>query len=119
MKIKSLFVCAMLLIPVLAFAAEKKSASVQIDQPVKVAGTELAPGHYRLTWDGTGSDVTVTFLKGNKTVATAPAKLVNTSSNSEPAIETFTTPDKTQLLQAVDLNNVTIQFQNPVSAAGN
>jgi hypothetical protein len=118
MKAKSLFVFAALLIPALAFAAEKKSANVEIDQPLKVADTQLAPGQYRVTWDGSGSDVTVTFLKGNKTVATAPAKLVNTSSNQN-AIETFTTADKTQLLKAVDLKNLTIQFQTPVSASGN
>ena len=118
MNFKSLFVSAMLLIPALAFAAEKKSANVEIDQPVTVAGTQLAPGQYRLTWDGTGSEVTVSFLKGGKTVATAPAKLVNAAGN-EPAIETVTNPDKTQTLKAVDLNNLTIQFQAPVSAAGN
>lgn len=118
MKSKSLFVCAMLLVPALAFAAEKKSANVQIDQPVTVAGTQIAPGQYHLTWEGTGSDVTVSFLKGSKTVATAPAKLVN-ASNNEPAIETATTPDKTLVLKAVDLNKLTIQFQTPVSASGN
>jgi hypothetical protein len=119
MKAKFSFVFAALLVPALAFAAEKNSAKVQIDEPVKVADTQLTPGQYRLTWDGTGSDVTVTFLKGNKTVATAPAKLVTASGNEQNAIETFTTADKTQLLKAVDLKNLTIQFQTPVSAAGN
>jgi hypothetical protein len=119
MRSTSLFVCAMLLVPALAFAAEKKSANVQIDQPVTVAGTQIAPGQYHLTWEGNDQDVTVTFLKGKKTVATAPAKLVNTASNEQAAIETFTTPDKTQILKAVDLKNLTIQFQTPVSAAGN
>jgi hypothetical protein len=119
MRSTSLFVCAMLLVPALAFAAEKKSANVQIDQPVTVAGTQIAPGQYHLTWEGNGQDVTVTFLTGKKTVATAPAKLVNTASNQQAAIETFTTPDKTQLLKAVDLKNLTLQFQTPISAAGN
>jgi hypothetical protein len=119
MKPKSLFVFAMLLIPALAFAAEKKSANVLLDQPVTVAGTPVAPGQYHLTWEGSGSDVTVTFLAGKKTVATAPAKLVNTSSNAPVAIETQTNPDKTLVLRAIDLKNQTIQFQTPVSAAGN
>jgi hypothetical protein len=119
MRVKSLFVCAMLLVPTLTFAADKKSANVTIDQPVKVAGTQLAPGQYRMTWDGTGSDVNVAFLKGKTTVATAPAKLVSTSSNGEPAIETVTNPDKTVVLKAVDLSKLTIQFQSPASASGN
>jgi len=118
MKAKSLFLFAALLIPALAFAAEKKSANVQVDQPVKVADTQLAPGQYRLTWEGNGPDVTVTFSEGKKTIATVPAKLVNAPGN-QPALETVTAPDKTQLLKAVDLNNLTLQFQNPVSAAGN
>lgn len=118
MKVKSVFVCAMLLFPVLSFAADKNSTKVQFDQPTKVAGTQLAPGQYRLTWEGNGPDVTVTFLDGKKTVATAPARLVN-ASTSEPAIETGTAPDKTQILKAVDLNHLTIQFEQPASSAGN
>jgi phage tail sheath gpL-like len=118
MKIKSLSVFAMLLIPVLAFAADKNSAKVQIDEPVKISGTQLAPGQYRLTWEGNGPDVTVSFLEGKKTVATAPAKLVN-ASHDQPAIETVATPDNAQLLKAVDLSHLTIQFLAPVSASGN
>ncbi|MBV8629674.1 MAG: hypothetical protein JOZ83_02035 [Silvibacterium sp.] len=118
MKSKSLSIFAMLLIPALAFAADKKSATVQIDQTVKVAGTQLAPGEYRVTWEGNGPDVTVSFVEGRKTIATAPAKLVNASSQY-PAIETVAAPDNTQILKAVDLNNLTIQFQNTVPAAGN
>jgi hypothetical protein len=119
MKAKSLFIFAMLSLPALALAADKNSASVQIAQPVTVAGAQLAPGNYRLVWEGNGPDVTVTFLEGKKTVATAPAKLVNTQSNQTAALETVTSPDKTQLLKAVDLNKLTIQFQTPVAAAGN
>ena len=119
MKAKSLFVFAMLALPALAFAADKKSASVQIAHPVTVAGTQLAPGNYRLVWEGNGPDVTVSFLEGKKTIATAPATLVNTQGNQTGAIETVTSPDKTQLLKAVDLNKLTIQFQTPVAAAGN
>jgi len=119
MKVKSLFVLAMLSLPALAFAADKNSASVQIAQPVTVAGTQIAPGNYKLVWEGNGPDVTVNFLNGKKTIATAPAKVVNTASNQQAAVETFTTPDKTQVLKAVDLKNLTLQFQTPVSAAGN
>jgi hypothetical protein len=119
MKSKSLFVFAMLSLSALAFAADKNSASVQIAKPVTVAGTQIAPGNYKLVWEGNGPDVTVTFLNGKKTVATAPAKLVNTASGQEKAVETFTAADKTQLLKAVDLKNMSLQFQLPVSVAGN
>src|SRR5579859_124412 len=55
MKLKSLFTAVMVFaIPALAFAAPKNSANVNLDQTVKVAGTQLAPGQYRLVWEGTG-----------------------------------------------------------------
>jgi len=120
MKPKSLFVCAMLLVPALAFAAEKKSVNVHINQPVKVAGADLAPGDYKLTWEGTGPDVTVNFVAGKKTVATAPAKLVTTSSSAPTSVETATNPDKTQVLNAIETNKLTIEFQNAgQTTAGN
>lgn len=119
MKAKSLFVLAMLSLPALTFAADKKSTSVQIPQPVTVAGTQIAPGNYKLVWEGNGPDVTVTFLNGKKTVATAPAKLVNSQNNQAGAIETVATSDKTQVLKAVDLSKQTIEFETPVAAAGN
>ena len=86
--------------------------------PVTVAGSQLAPGQYKLTWEGTGPDVTVKFAEGKNVVATAPAKLVNTSTNQE-AIETDTVADSTRLLRAVDLKRSTIQFENAAPGAGN
>jgi hypothetical protein len=64
MKTKSLFAAAtVFLIPALAFAGQKNSANVSLDQPVKVAGTQLAPGQYKVMWEGNGPDVTVSFLE--------------------------------------------------------
>ena len=121
MKSKSLFAAAMVLvIPALAFAAgQKNSATVEIDQSVKVADAQLAPGSYKLTWEGNGPNVMVTFTEGRKTVATAPAKLVSNSRNQPGAIETNTATGKTPVLNAVDLKNVTIQFEDSTAAAGN
>lgn len=119
MKSKSLFVAALVfLTPVLASAKTKDSGSVELDQPVKVAGTRLAPGQYKLTWEGSGPNVTVNFAEGKKTIATIPAKLMSNRANEE-AIETTTAADNTTVLQAIDLNNITLQFKNEVPAAGN
>jgi hypothetical protein len=106
------------LVPALAFAAHKNSENVQLDQMVKVANTQLAPGEYKMTWEGNGPDVTVSFIEGKKIVATAPARLVSDSTSSAGAIETFTATDKTVILRAVELKNETIRFEN-ASAAGN
>ena len=119
MKSKTLFTAAtMFLVPALAFAGPKNSANVTLDQPVKVAGTQLATGQYKLIWEGSGPNVTVSFVEGKKTVATTSARLVSNRSNQE-AIETTTTADNATVLQAVDLKNITIQFENAASAAGN
>ncbi|WP_035356769.1 hypothetical protein [Edaphobacter aggregans] len=116
MKSKILFAAAMVFaVPALAFAASKNSANVSL---VNVAGTQLAPGQYKLSWEGTGPDVTVVFTEGKKTIATTSAKLVSNRNNQE-AIETTTAGDNKSVLQAVDLKNLTLQFENAVPAAGN
>ena len=119
MKSKSLFTVAMVLLtPVLAFARTNNSANFELSQPVTVAGTQLAPGHYKLTWEGSGPDLKVSFVEGKKMIATVPAKLVS-NPNSEEAIETTTAADNTTVLQAIDVKNITLQFENDAPAAGN
>src|SRR5438874_10780790 len=119
MKSKFLFIAALVfLTPVLASAKAKDSGNMELNQPVKVAGTQLLPGQYKLIWEGTGPDVTVSFVQGKKTIASAPAKLVSNRMNEE-AIETSTAPDNTTVLQAVDLKNIKLQFENEAAAAGN
>jgi hypothetical protein len=57
-----------------AFASNK--GSLQVREAVEVNGQQLAPGQYQLRWDGTGSNVEVSFIRGNKEVAKASAKVV-------------------------------------------
>ncbi len=119
MKSKLLSVVAMVfLTPALAFAGPKNSANVELDQTVKVADTQLAPGKYKVTWQGSGPDITVSFTDGKKTIATVPARLVS-NTNSEEAIETDAAPNATTVLHAIDLKHFTIQFGNAAPAAGN
>jgi hypothetical protein len=119
MKSKSLLLASMvLLIPSLAFAKPKDSVNVDLDQPVTVAGTQLAAGHYKATWGGNGPNITVRFAQGKKVVATAPAKLLN-QPNDQQGIVTDATADDTNVLQSIDLNKITIQFENAGQGAGN
>jgi hypothetical protein len=57
-----------------AFASNK--GSLQVREAVEVNGQQLAPGDYQLRWDGTGSNVEVSFMQGKKEVAKASAKIV-------------------------------------------
>ena len=119
MKSKVLFATSMMfLAPALAFAGSKNSINLNLEQPVEVAGTQLAPGHYKLIWESAGQNVTVTFAEGKKTVATTSATLVS-NRNDEEAIETATKAGGTSVLQAVDLKNVTLNFENAAPNAGN
>ena len=119
MKPNTLFAAAMVLfIPSLAFAGSKNSASLTLDRAVTVADTQLAPGQYKLTWEGSGPDVTVSFAEGKKTVATTSAKVVN-NPTGQKAIEITTSTNNTTMLQAVDLKNLTLQFENTATSSGN
>ena len=55
------------------FAAS--SGSLNLTQPVQLNGTEIKPGDYKVKWEGTGSDVSVSILKGKDVVAKAPAHI--------------------------------------------
>ncbi len=68
-----------------AFAVNKgNKGSIELDKPTTVRGHQLAPGHYKLTWDGTGSNVELMFLSYGKIVATVPAHLIELN-RPEPA----------------------------------
>jgi hypothetical protein len=79
---KSLFLGLALLLATSAFAVNKGSLSVQ--EPVTVNGTRLAPGEYKLQWDGTGPSVELSITQGKKVIAKVPAHMVNLE-NPSPA----------------------------------
>src|ERR1017187_2392700 len=57
-----------------AFASNK--GTLQVRESFEVNGQQLSAGDYEVRWDGTGSSVEVTFMKGKKEVAKATAKVV-------------------------------------------
>ncbi len=58
-----------------AFASNKGTLTLQ--EAVQVNGTQLPAGEYQVRWEGTGSNVEVSFLKGKKEVAKSSGKLVD------------------------------------------
>jgi hypothetical protein len=78
MKLNNLAKAAVLGLAVLlassAFASNK--GSLQVRETVEVNGQQLRAGDYQVRWDGTGSDVEVSFMQGKKEVAKTSAKLV-------------------------------------------
>lgn len=77
---KSLLLGIALTLATSAFAANK--SSLQLTEPTQVGGTKLAPGDYKIEWDGAGPGVEMSILKGKSVVAKVPAQMVNLDSAS-------------------------------------
>lgn len=77
---KSLLLGLALLLATSAFAANQ--GSLQVHEPLNVAGQQLTAGDYKVTWQGTGPSVELNILQGNTIVATVPARLVDLTRSS-------------------------------------
>lgn len=77
---KTVVLVMALLFSSVAFASNK--GSLLVSSQVTVNGKSLAPGEYSVTWDGTGPEVQVTFMKGKKVMATAPAHVIDLSTSA-------------------------------------
>ena len=84
---KGLMLGLALLLATSALAATNKG-SMQLQDPVTVSGKQLRAGDYSVKWDGSGPNVELSILKGNKVVATTPARLIdlNEKSNRDAAV---------------------------------
>lgn len=58
-----------------AFASNKGTLTLQ--EAAQVNGTQLPAGEYQVRWEGTGSNVEVSFMRGKKEVAKTSAKIVD------------------------------------------
>jgi hypothetical protein len=93
-----------LLLATSAFAANNvNKGSFEVFEPLTVSGHQLAPGQYKLTWDGTGSSVELMILSHGKLVATVPAQLVELSqAGQNNATESRKNDDGSQSLTQID-----------------
>jgi hypothetical protein len=72
---KGLLLGLTLLLATSVFAANK--GQLQLNDPLTINGKQLAAGEYRLQWEGTGSSVELSILRGKTVVASVPARLVD------------------------------------------
>jgi hypothetical protein len=75
-KYLGLAVALLLLMPAGAFAKEKTEHTVKLYQPVLVGSTQLAPGNYKVEWQGTGHAVAIKFLHNGKTVLSTTGNVI-------------------------------------------
>lgn len=78
---KSLVLGLAVLLASSAFAASK--ATLNLQSPATVNGTQLKAGEYKVQWEGTGPNVEVSILKGKNVVAKVPAKLIDLNAASQ------------------------------------
>lgn len=65
------------------FAKDKNEGKFSLSDSAVVGSTQLAPGDYRATWEGSGPEVQVKILRGKNVVATSSAKLVDNPSRQD------------------------------------
>lgn len=58
-------------------------ASIELSEPVKVAGTQLQNGKYRVEWSGAGDQVEVKIYRGKNEVVSTHARLIKDESYTD------------------------------------
>jgi hypothetical protein len=122
MKVRNIgltFVAGALLFAAGTFAGEANKATLRLQEKVSIEGNQLAPGNYKLEWEGAGPDVQVNILRGKETVATVPARLVEQPvRNAQDAYGTNAAPDGSKALTSVYVGGktFTLQFEGAQAA---
>ena len=75
---KSVFMSALVLLAVSAWAESKGSLGLQ--HPTAVGGKTLATGNYTVRWEGAGDQVQLKIYKGKNEVASIPAEVIQLTS---------------------------------------
>ncbi|HUB30405.1 MAG TPA: hypothetical protein VL967_11930 [Terracidiphilus sp.] len=94
--------------------AAKNSENITIADPVQVGSTQLPAGNYKVSWTGIGSNAQVTIAQKGKASVTVPAKVVE-AKNRHVAVLTDT-KSGAQILESIQLNNLSIVLNGPSSA---
>jgi hypothetical protein len=111
-----------LLLAVGALAADKNQGKITVSQTVTLNGGHLAPGNYKVQWDGSGPEVQVKFIRDGKDVLTAPAKLV-TKETPAPydSVIVRTSGADTKTLEEINFRNqkLALTFSPAQNSSGN
>ncbi len=100
--LKGLLLGLALLLAASAWAASK--GSIELVDNVNVGGQQLKAGDYSLRWEGNGSNVELSILKGSKVVATTPAHLVDVAQSAgRDTVVTKTNADGSKSLSQIQL----------------
>lgn len=80
--------------------------NVDVADQVVLAGKTLAPGQYKVEWQGSGPNVKVNFVKSGKTVLTAPARVAQLKAKAPyDAVVENTRKNGTKTITEIQWNN--------------
>ena len=100
------------------FARTKNSATITFNEPLQIVGTDmrLQPGDYKVTWNGSGPDVQVSFLQSGETIETVPAKLVNQPTPYDEALDIVKGDNNSTIVNAIEWRELSLVFnEQPAS----
>jgi hypothetical protein len=103
LKFSALVLVAAFSLSLGAFAKDKNEAKFTLSNTAQIGGTQLKPGEYKATWEGTG-DVQVKILQGKNVVANTPAKLVD-KQNAQDAV-TLTGSSDVKNVDEIDFSHL-------------
>ncbi len=83
------------------------SKTLTFENPVQVNGTTLQPGDYKVTFDDHAATTQLTFKKGKKDVATAPAQVKQLGTKTPTTSVIYNTQGSTQSIQEIHFGGST------------
>jgi len=115
-KFATLATAILLIIPALAFAGDKaanaksETKSFTLLENAQVGNVQLAPGDYKVSFNGNGDNVPVTIMKGHKTLATAQANIVQADNSINPGVTVEKDSSGQPQLTAIQLPHATLKL---------
>jgi hypothetical protein len=114
----ALFAFVLLVVGVATVAAQQTSATLDLSEPVTIAGTTLNPGHYKVKWQNSGQQATLTILSGKRVVATVPAQVTQESGpNADNVALKLTESGSTKTVTAVYTPKLTFTIDQNATAS--
>jgi hypothetical protein len=104
LKFSALVLVAAFSLSLGAFAKDKNEAKFTLSNTAQIGTSQLRPGEYKATWEGTGNDVQVKILQGKNVVANTPAKLVD-KQNAQDAV-TLTGSSDVKNVDEIDFSHL-------------
>ena len=104
-----------------ADSKSKDSGNLNLANSVQVGSTQVAPGDYKVEWNGTGDNVQVSILKGKNVVATTEGKLVELPKKADNnSVTTKALDNNARALMEIQFDNRTesLVFNQSGTASG-